>query len=62
MKPFQKTQNPATFNIMLRRANGESEPLVKSLASAEQALYIEQEIERFLALDDVAVPRELSRV
>ena len=48
--------------IMLRRANGESEPLVKSLASAEQALYIEQEIERFLALDDVAVPRELSRV
>lgn len=41
--------------------NGQQEKLLKGLEDAEQALYMEQEIERFLEIEDQPVRGELSR-
>jgi hypothetical protein len=47
-----------TYQLHLVQENGEHEEIVSDLESADQALFLEQEIERFLGLEDQAVPDE----
>lgn len=50
-----------TYRVQAVKADGSSAALIKGLASAEQALFLEQELERFLAIKDERVRGELPR-
>jgi hypothetical protein len=48
------------YTVNVRNKQGESKVLVSGLRSAEQALYIEQEVERHLEIEDEAVRGEMA--
>jgi len=50
-----------SYTVQAKMADGRSETLVRGLTEAEQALYIEQQLEQFLGIKDEAVPGELPR-
>ena len=50
-----------SYKVMLRLKNGATKALIKGLGLPEQALYIEQEMERFLKITDRREPQEWSR-
>lgn len=49
------------YHVKAKLKGGENVTLVKDLEKPEQALYLEQEIERTLGIRDVAVPGEMAR-
>ncbi len=53
-----KNTTTTTYQLHLVQENGEQEEIVSDLETADQALFLEQEIERFLGLADQAVPGE----
>lgn len=50
-----------TYDLQAVKADGAAVALIRGLTSAEQALYLEQEIERFLGIKDSPVPGELHK-
>ncbi len=50
-----------TYQVYTILTNGSKEKLLSDLSKPEQALYIEQELERYLAIQDQPVPGELPR-
>ena len=53
-------QSSVTYSVQLVKDGGQ-QALVKGLTDSQQALYIEQELERFLKIEDRPVRGELSR-
>lgn len=49
------------YEVRVQLRNGQTHTLLTKLPEADQALYIEQEIERFLGIPDVSMPGELAR-
>jgi hypothetical protein len=56
-----KNGTSRTYNVMAVCRNKEIKTLLSGLTDAEQAMYLEQELERFLRITDRAVPGELPR-
>ena len=56
-----KNSSSYTYEVNAIRFNDAKETLVKGLTEADQALYIEQELERFLKIEDRPVRGEVSR-
>jgi hypothetical protein len=54
-----KNGTTTTYQVHAATRAGVQERLVKSLDSSDQALYLEQEIERFLSIKDAPVPGEM---
>lgn len=54
-----RNSTSATYEVHLITTSGKSEALVKGLETSEQALFIEQEIERHLGIEDVPVRGQL---
>ncbi len=50
-----------SYRVELLRTDGGRDVLVKGLEDEEEALYIEQQLERHLRIEDEAVPGELAR-
>ncbi len=50
---------PVSYDLQAIKADGSSTALIKGLPSAEQALYLEQEIERCMGITDELVRSEL---
>jgi len=50
-----------TYAVRVITRQGKTIELVSGLLSSEEALFIEQEIEKYLKIEDVPVPGELSR-
>ncbi len=50
-----------TYKLNAIMSNGEKEELMSGLSEVEQALFLEQEAERFLGIDDQPVPGEVPR-
>jgi hypothetical protein len=50
-----------TFDVVAVPAEGRRRPLLKRLPSQDQAIFVEQELERFLSIQDEPVPGEISR-
>jgi hypothetical protein len=50
-----------TFEVVAVPVDGRQRPLLKRLPSQDQALFVEQEIERYLKIEDQPVSGELSR-
>lgn len=50
-----------TFDVYLKMTDDDREKLVSGLEDIQQALFIEQEIERFLRIDDTPVAGEVPR-
>ena len=51
--------NPETYVVNAITQHGRTIPLVSGLATREQALYIEQEIEKYLGIEDIPVKGEI---
>ncbi len=49
------------YEVLAVKRDGRQEPLLKGLTEAEQALFIEQQLEQFLGIRDRPVPGELAR-
>jgi hypothetical protein len=56
-----KNSTTYTYEVHVALNTGKDEKLVTGLENSEQALYLEQEIERFLRIQDQPVRGELSR-
>jgi hypothetical protein len=56
-----KNGTQCTYEVMVLRQDNVRETLVKGLTDADQALYIEQELERHLRIQDQPVAGELPR-
>lgn len=54
-----KNGTRTTWEVHANLANGSSLALVSGLTALNQALYIEQEVERALAIEDVRIPGEV---
>ena len=51
-----------TYRVELRRADGARDVLLKGLEDEDEALYIEQQLEAHLGIEDQVVAGELARV
>jgi hypothetical protein len=58
----KQNNNPVyAFRVMMQLKDGKTTKLLSGLKNAEQALFIEQETEKFLRLKDRSMPNELPR-
>ena len=51
----------ASYELHVALADGSSMPLLKKLPELNQALFIEQQIESALGIDDVGMPGEVGK-
>ena len=56
-----KNGTTTTYQVVVRDAAGKKQTLLKRLMDADQALFVEQQIERFLGIKDTYVQGELPR-
>jgi hypothetical protein len=55
-----KNSTHYTYDIYMLGWDGRNQKLLKGLSSGEQALFLEQELERFLRIEDKPVPGEIA--